>query len=175
MLRPSSPTAALTSAGGRCPASVSRIPPVPVRSSSQLYGRTIRADAGASSWTVWSSPASVTSRCIWRRLLGFLTAQISRATGAGTVPIPGPIPGPGPSRGPPSSSWRPVTAPVMAELNGLFPELTAARGRPVSGLAPVAGEGGPGGPGVRGGGTDWASSSRSPIWMSRVRIPAIAS
>ncbi len=38
VLRPSSPTAALTSASGRCPASVSRIPSVPVRSSSQLYG-----------------------------------------------------------------------------------------------------------------------------------------
>jgi len=76
-----------------------------------------------------------------------------------------------------------------------FP-LTAARGRPVSGFAPVAGGcgpgvrggrpgvrggrpgvrgGRPGGPGVRGGGPDRASSSRSPIWISRVRIPAIAS
>src|SRR5208283_2454326 len=41
------------------------------------------------------------------------------------------------------------------------------------------GPGGPGirdgGPGIRDGGPDRASSSRSPIWISRVRIPAIAS
>ncbi len=187
----------------------------------------------------------MTSRRIWRSAVGVLTAQIRRDTGAGTVPIPGPIPGAGASPRPPSSSWRPVTAPVIGGTERTLPgahrgarptrsRVRSGRGRcrARQAASAVAGRatGGAGGKGVRGGGpgvrggrraarasagrragasaaagragpgsaaagragpgsaaagrAGRASSAagrtgrevaRSPIWISRVRIPAIAS